>query len=282
MIQKLPATVVAEPAVKPPDAPPNGSDYFDVRRNKFRALVRLVIYVVITMYHIIIALIQSLVLNASNPRAGNFKSLRLMSWANNLNKALGISVAVKGWVPHEAALLVANHRSYIDITAIGGLVPATFLAKQEVSHWPVLGYGCTLVDVVFVDRKSPESRKQSRNDVAERLNNGMSVIIFPEGTSFEGPGLLQFRPGIFQVASESGFPVVPVAIEYDDPSDAWVGEDTFLRHFMQTFSKKSIPVTVTFGPKLRGANYEILRNASWDWINTTLMSDPKILQYIHY
>lgn len=238
----------------------NGS----VNRNSLRALWRLACYFGITLLH---------VGRASALSIAAHKNRRILHrWARHLNRSLGLDVTVRGVPPEDGVLLVSNHRSYMDITAIGALAPVTFLAKMEVSRWPVLGYGCRLVDVVFVDRDSAESRRSSRDDVARRLRNRTSIVVFPEGTSYEGPGLLAFKPGIFQTAAAGGFPVMPVAIEYDDPADAWVGNDTFIRHFMQTFSKRHIGVTVTFGPLMRDDDPVRLQNSSWQWINATLPS----------
>ncbi len=239
-----------------------------VNRNSLRSLWRLAGYFGITLLHVGRAAAQS-----ARVLAGGARDRRILHrWALDLNRALGLVVTVRGAPPEDGVLLVSNHRSYMDITAIGALAPVTFLAKKEVSRWPVLGYGCRLVGVVFVDRDSAESRRRSRDEVARRLRNGTSIVIFPEGTSYEGPGLLPFKPGIFQVAAAGGFPVMPVAVHYDDPPDAWVGDDTFIRHFRQTFSKRRVTVTVTFGPLMQDDDAAGLLKSSWQWVNETLRS----------
>jgi len=222
------------------------------------------------MIHVIGASVRNLIHRHTDSGSQKRDMGILQRWARHLNRALGLEVSVKGAPPEDGVLLVSNHRSYMDITAIGELAPVTFLAKHEVSRWPVLGHGCRLVDVVFVDRESAESRRRSRNSVASRLRRGISIVVFPEGTSYEGPGLLTFKPGIFQVAAQNRFPVMPVAISYEDPDDAWVGDDTFFRHFMQTFSKRRIPVTVHFGPIMKGDDPVSLMKSSWKWVSSAL------------
>jgi 1-acyl-sn-glycerol-3-phosphate acyltransferase len=239
-------------------------------RSTARSLVRLVLYFGITLLHVVRASLRKLIRRSAGPATKERDNRILQRWARHLNRARGLEVTVRGAAPEDGVLLVSNHRSYMDITAIGELAPVTFLAKHEVSRWPVLGYGCRLVDVVFVDRESADSRRRSRDGVANRLWRGISIVVFPEGTSYEGPGLLTFKPGIFQVAAQNRFPVMPVAISYNDPDDAWVGDDTFLRHFMQTFSKRRIPVTVHFGPIMKGDDPIRLMKMSWKWVRSAL------------
>src|SRR5208337_3268977 len=178
-------------------------------KSKRRAFVRIFGFLGITLQYVGKILWHKVRFRSAIKYANYDYTRYIQQWAQKLNRVLGLKITVRGGLPEEGVLLVSNHRSYIDICAIGELIPVTFLAKREVSQWPLIGYGCSLVHVVFVDRKSPESRERSRIDVAERLLNNMSIVIFPEGTSFEGPGLLAFKPGIFRTAAKNRFPVVP-------------------------------------------------------------------------
>lgn len=241
--------------------------------SRVRALLRLAGFFGITLVHIIRVLWEAAGDRSPGERNGNHGSRILQRWARDLNRALGLDVTVRGTPPENGVLLVSNHRSYMDITAIGELAPVTFLAKQEVSRWPVLGYGCKLAGVVFVDRIDADSRRSSRDRVARRLWQDTSIVVFPEGTSHQGPGLLTFKPGIFQVAARNRFPVMPVGVEYEHPSDAWIGDDTFIRHFMQTFSRRRVRATVTFGPVMKGDDPVKLMKTSWKWIYSTLIPE---------
>ena len=195
----------------------------------------------------------------------------IRKWSKLVNGLTGIKVEVSGTIPAEGVLLVSNHRSYMDITVLGQWMPVTFLAKKELRSWPLLGFATASANCVFVDRSNPESRKRSREAVRAQLAGGTSIMVYPEGTSFEGPGTMTFKPGIFQMAAEAEVIVVPVAIEYHDPSDAWVGDDTFIRHFFQAFGKKEIGVSLRFGPPMKSSDYETLRTCSHEWINGALL-----------
>lgn len=140
-----------------------------------------------------------------------------------------------------------------------------------------MGLAAKLAKVIFVDRNNAQSRKKSREKISETLKEGISVIVFPEGTSYAGPGILAFKPGTFELAADNNISVVPVAIEYDDTSDAWVGDDTFIRHFIQTFKKPTVRVTISFGPILQDKTPESIMHSSREWIEDTLPRKNKIL-----
>jgi 1-acyl-sn-glycerol-3-phosphate acyltransferase len=173
------------------------------------------------------------------------------SWCLRLCRILGMNVMVRGTVPESGALLVSNHRSYIDIGVIGSCLPCSFLAKAELRLWPVFGWAATAGRTVFVRRDSPESRRRSREEIRKKLVEGISFVVFPEGTTAR-EGLLPFRPGIFKTAAQEGYAVVPVAIDYEVPEDAWVDDDTFMGHFMATFGRRRVKAAVTFGTPLQG------------------------------
>jgi len=83
---------------------------------------------------------------------------------------MGIKVVVReGVPPREAGILMANHRSYVDVMFFRSATPQIYLSKIEVKSWPLIGWGAKALDVVFVDRSSKESRSASRAELAERV-----------------------------------------------------------------------------------------------------------------
>jgi len=192
------------------------------------------------------------------------------AWAAHLSRAFGIEAVVETPPPAPGALIVANHRSYLDLFATMSLMPITFTAKAELESWPIMGWAARTGGTIFVDRSSPESRDRTREIIRERLDEGLSMAVFPEGTTFEGPGLLEFRPGIFRLAAEGGFPVVPAAIWYEERENAWVGDDTFIGHFLRVFRKPVMRVHVAYGPPITGMDPEELRVQAWTWIQGAL------------
>jgi len=169
---------------------------------------------------------------------------------------------VHGSPPEGPHLLLSNHRSYVDIVAILSQVPCAFLAKAEIAGWPLFGFAARLTHTVFVTRDDLESRKRAREGALALLQRGVSFAAFPEGTTSRGPGVLPFYPGLFRLAEQYDFPVVPIAIEYEDPADAWVGDDPFVGHFLTAFRKRRMRVRLVFGEPIRAHQVDDLRDAT--------------------
>jgi len=232
-----------------------------------RAAMRLFLFLWITLQE----LVRCMVLLGGRPPSRTASQQALQRWCARLVRAMGVRVRFVGAPPPPGVLLVSNHRSYMDIAVIGAATACSFLAKSEVAHWPLVGTGARrFANIVFVRRDSASSRKEARGAVASVLRSGGTITVFPEGTTDAGPGLLPFRKGIFQVAARERFTVVPLAIAYHDPRDAWVGRETFLGHFLRAFSKRETHVTLAFGEPLGPGDAEALRLRAWEWIREAL------------
>jgi 1-acyl-sn-glycerol-3-phosphate acyltransferase len=191
-------------------------------------------------------------------------------WASYMLRALGVRVENDGYIPGERVLVVANHRSYIDIPVLLAALPCAFLAKREVRSWPLFGRAAARIHTVFVQRDCPESRRAARHGAGALLSQGVSFAAFPEGTTSGGPGLKAFHRGLFQLAQERGFPVLPVAICYGAPEDAFVEEAEFLPHLLATCRKRAVHVQVRFGPLLRPDGASDLCSEAQAWIAAAL------------
>jgi 1-acyl-sn-glycerol-3-phosphate acyltransferase len=191
-------------------------------------------------------------------------------WARELLDAVGVRCTRSGSLPRGPALLVANHRSYIDIPVLLAQLPCTFLAKREIASWPLFGRAAAGIHTVFVDRGCARSRAAARVAVVERLRSGLTLAAFPEGTTSRDPGVREFFPGLFEEARRHDLPVCPVAIHYTDPGDAWVDDAPFLPHFLERFRKPGIEVRLAFGPVLRAGPADDLRQSARLWIEATL------------
>jgi 1-acyl-sn-glycerol-3-phosphate acyltransferase len=75
------------------------------------------------------------------------------------------------------------------------------------------------------------------------------------------------KRGGFQLAAIHGIPVVPVALEYGSAKDYWIGNDTFLPHFIQRFGEKNMCVSVRYGPPLRSDDADFLMTQTRQWID---------------
>jgi 1-acyl-sn-glycerol-3-phosphate acyltransferase len=159
-------------------------------------------------------------------------------------------VAVRGVFPARPAVIVANHVSYLDPIVLGALVPCAPIAKGEVARWPVIGTAARALGVHFVDRASAHSCACVLRAALRTLEQGVSILNFPEGTTTDGSRLLPFRRGVFGLARLAGVPIVPIALRFASRDLAWTGGDTFLPHYLRTASRRAPAVHVDVGPAI--------------------------------
>ena len=194
-------------------------------------------------------------------------------WLRHVPWKLGLHMELRGDPYQETCLYVANHITYIDPIVVLTHVDANVVAKAEISKWPIMGYGASIVGTIFVRREEKSSRRETAKAIREALEKNMSILVFPEGTTSAGPQTLPFRPRSFEAAFQTGVPVQPVAIYYDSPKVAFVGNHTFLPHFFNLFAMKEIHGKVTFGPLLYG---EDTSEQASRWINETMLKEDPI------
>jgi len=106
-----------------------------------------------------------------------------------------------------------NHQSMVDIIVLYGLFRHfKWVAKVELMRIPFLGWNMWLNGYLRIDRKNPSSHIKMMKDAEKYLNQGSSIMIFPEGTRSKGGQLGKFRGGAFILAEKTGVPIVPIAI----------------------------------------------------------------------
>ncbi len=131
----------------------------------------------------------------------------------------GTKVTVIGLenIPDRSVLFVGNHRSYFDIlvgyTTVPGLTG--FVAKREMREIPLLSDWMRNVNCLFLDRKNVKEGLKTILSGVDKVKNGISIWIFPEGTRNEGDDILTplpFKEGSLKIAEKAKCPVIPVAI----------------------------------------------------------------------
>lgn len=186
-----------------------------------------------------------------------------LGWATRL---LRLRVTVVGAEPAQGpTLFVANHVSWADIPILGGLLPASFVAKSEVAGWPLIGWLARRQGTVFVERRRAAVASQ-RDALSARLASGGKVILFAEGGSADGSVVLPFKPALFAAAVAEDVPVQPVTIVYERVGGqpvtaanrlriAWVGEATLLPHVWWVLTRRGAEARVVIHPALRPSDF---------------------------
>ena len=176
----------------------------------------------------------------------------LQRWCRRALAILHIQVQLAGEVPR-CGLLVANHLSYLDILVFGALAPSVFVAKMEVSSWPLFARMARLAGTIFLDRWRLSSLGMVVEQVESVLRGGALVVAFPEATTTDGAALLPFRPMVFEAAVRSQARVTAAHIRYTDAAGefatslCWFGEVRPVRHLAGMFARARTHATVRVG-----------------------------------
>ncbi len=148
-------------------------------------------------------------------KAGAYTVTRL--WHRGVCVLMGLRVQVTG-MPLAASrtVYVSNHVSHFDIPVLGSVLKGSFVAKEDMARWPVAGFMARLQNTVFISR-DPRAGSAVTESISAQLRCGRSLILFPEGTTSDGSGLLPFKSSIFGIlfagdADISAAAVQPVAI----------------------------------------------------------------------
>jgi len=115
----------------------------------------------------------------------------------------------------QACVMMADHKSYLDIpatvVAMKGM-SIRFVAKRELVRIPFLGWALWASHHIKVDRGNREQAVNALRQAVERMDKGIALAVFPEGTRSPDQRLLPFKKGGFYVAVDTGYPILPVSI----------------------------------------------------------------------
>jgi len=184
---------------------------------------------------------------------------------------LGSKITVYGKEPTLSGLIISNHRSYFDSLVILKYILAYPIAKREVASWPLIGIVCKTTGVIFIDRENNTDKEKILNDIRSVLENGFSILNTPEGTTHIEPTTIDFKPGAFYLAAQLDKPVIPIAIDYKNLEDAWIGNDTFLPHFLKSFGKWRTEIKLSYLDPVTSNNVDDLISLSKKQIDRELI-----------
>jgi 1-acyl-sn-glycerol-3-phosphate acyltransferase len=178
-----------------------------------RGLLALLIIPPLTCAVCIGALIDLHWIRKSKAKAQQFPR----AWGRMLCRVARIRVRVEGQEnldPDQTYIFVGNHSSQSDIWSFQGYNPHDFrwIAKKELFEIPIFGQAMRSVDFIAIDRSRGREAVKSLNKAAERIAEGSSVLIFPEGTRSPDGRLQPFKTGAIMLAIKAGVPVVPVGL----------------------------------------------------------------------
>ena len=139
-------------------------------------------------------------------------------WSKVVLRVLLLPIHVEGrehLQPRQSYVFVANHQGAVDIFLIYGYLGRNFkwMMKKALRKMPLVGVACEKARHIFVDKSGPKAIKETIDKARATLQNGTSLVVFPEGSRTFTGHMGLFRKGAFQLADELQLPVVPVTID---------------------------------------------------------------------
>jgi len=198
------------------------------------------------------------------------------AWAVVSFKLMGIKISVQGMenLPKEGEVIVTpNHASYLDIFLLSATLPRLlkYVIKSELFKLPLWGWGMYMADHVGIPRGSGragiKALNAALNTVKDRVKEGGSFIIFPEGTRSRNGRIQGFKRGAFSVAADTGALVVPVSLV--GVNEAHAGSDKYTT--VPVAQPKNIRIVVHEGKKLGDEGAEDTTKMR-DWAYETVKS----------
>ena len=167
----------------------------------------------------------------------------------------GIRVQVTGKPADGAVLFAANHISWLDIPVLHSACAMGFVGKAEIESWPVFSFIARTGGTIFHQRGNHDSAAGVSSLMAQRLEQGRAVAIFPEGGIKPGSSIRVFHARMFRAAVDVGCPVQPVMVRYmrdgrrDDHVSFRVGE-SMLSNFARMLAGPKSIAEVAFLPTI--------------------------------
>lgn len=177
----------------------------------YQYLIAFPLIIVVTLFTAIFTILCFPWKNGKAPRAVQ------VFWSRSVLWFLLIPIKVTGQEnvdPKQSYVFVANHQSFLDVFAVYGWLPNNFkwLMKKEIRKVPFVGTACAVAGHIFVDRSNPRAALQSMDHIKKELVDGISTVIFPEGTRTKTGEMGRFKQGAFKIAMDMGLPVVPLSL----------------------------------------------------------------------
>jgi 1-acyl-sn-glycerol-3-phosphate acyltransferase len=177
-----------------------------------RALLSSIVFVFLTVLGSVLAILSGFI-----DRTGDLVLSLARWWSRGVLASAGVRIRVRSHAtldPKQSYVVMPNHLSTVDIWAIfvAMPVPLRFIAKKQLGQIPLFGWAMRAGRFIFIDRQNPTSARRTIDGAADRIRQGCSVVIFPEGTRSRDGRLGPFKKGGFHLAINSGAQIVPVTI----------------------------------------------------------------------
>jgi 1-acyl-sn-glycerol-3-phosphate acyltransferase len=183
------------------------------------------------------------------------RQARIGWWSAKLLRLMGLALQASGTPRPGAKLVVANHVSWLDIAALHAVLPeARFVAKADVRHWPLVSRLVAAAGTLYLERENKRDALRVVHQIAQALQAGDTVAVFPEGTTGDGRHLLPFHANLLQAAVATATPVQPAVLRFFDPTHEvspvveFLGDTTLTQSLWRIVAARGLGVEVRLLP----------------------------------
>lgn len=221
---------------------------FSTRLKGHLKLLRLILHLFSGLFTALLFLRQGI---HQQPRAEKL----FVNWNRKLCNLFHAQISCHGKMQDEATLYVMNHISWFDIPVLASQQPLHFLSKSEVARWPLIGWLTRRSGTLFIERGVHGAAQKSIEEIVHCLQQGGSVVIFPEGTTTDGSSVKRFHSRLFQAAIDAGVKVQPIALRYPyhngiNPYVPYIEQMTFMQSVLGLMHSKTLQVELNFLPAI--------------------------------
>ncbi len=209
------------------------------------------------MFH----LVHGFILAAGFPRFKADRKRRILQrWSCKLLCILNVKLAFEPVSLPDSCIVVTNHISWLDVFVLNAVAPMRFVAKSEVRQWPLFGWLCARAQTLFIERGRARDAARINRQLVKLLQEGESLVVFPEGTTTDGKTVGAFHASLLQPAVDAEAAVYPLAIRYQDAhgrhsaAAAYIGDVSFIASLWNILVCRSLHVRLIATSSIDASN----------------------------